>query len=83
VHENYTASTDEPVSVPVCSIRGSNDGLVSAEQAQELRKATSSDFSFIELPGDHMYLADRAQEVLGLIEGQIRRRLISRCRPPA
>jgi surfactin synthase thioesterase subunit len=70
MHENYTPSTDEPVSVPVCSIRGSNDGLVSAEQAQEWRKATSSEFSFIELPGDHMYLVDRAQEVLDLIEAK-------------
>jgi surfactin synthase thioesterase subunit len=49
---------------------GSNDGLVSAEQAQEWRKATSSEFSFIELPGDHMYLADRAQGVLDLIEAK-------------
>jgi hypothetical protein len=49
---------------------GSNDGLVSAEQAQEWRKATSSEFSFIEFPGDHMYLVDRAQEVLDLIEAK-------------
>ena len=70
IHENYTPSTDEPVSVPVCSILGSNDGLVSAEQAQEWRKATSSEFSFIELPGGHRYLVDRAQEVLGLIEAK-------------
>jgi surfactin synthase thioesterase subunit len=54
--------------VPVCSIRGSNDGLASAEQAQEWRKATSSEFSFIEFAGDQMYLVDRAQEVLDLIE---------------
>ncbi len=60
MHEDYTPSTDEPVSVPVCSIRGRNDGLVSTEQAQEWRKATSSEFSFIELPGDHMYVVDRA-----------------------
>jgi hypothetical protein len=48
--------------------RRSGRGLVSAEQAQEWRKATSSEFSFIEFPGDHMYLVDRAQEVLDLIE---------------
>ena len=70
MHGNYTPSTDEPVSVPVCSIRGSNDGLVRAEQAQEWRNATSGEFSFIELPGDHTYLVDRAQEVLDLIEAK-------------
>ncbi len=78
MHENYTPSTEEPVSVPVCSIRGSNDGLVSAEQAQEWRKATLSEFSFIELPGDPMYLVDRTQEVLDLIEAKSVDGLLSR-----
>ena len=41
-----------------------------AEQAQEWRKATSREFSIIELPGDHMYLVGRAQEVLDLIEAK-------------
>ena len=68
MHENYVPSIDEPVQVPICSLRGSSDGLVSAEQAQEWRKATTSEFSYAELPGDHMYLVDRAQEVLDLIE---------------
>jgi hypothetical protein len=49
---------------------GQQRRLVSAEQAQEWRNATSGEFSFIELPGDHMYLADRAQEVLDLIEAE-------------
>lgn len=67
MHENYVPSTDDPVSVPICSIRGSSDGLVSAEQAREWRNATTSDFSYAELPGDHMYLVDRAPELLDLI----------------
>lgn len=68
MHENYVPSTDEPVSVPICSIRGSCDGLVGAEQAQEWQKATTGKFSYAEFPGDHMYLVDRAGEVLDLIE---------------
>ncbi|MGW4020937.1 thioesterase II family protein [Streptomyces sp. NPDC005009] len=68
MHENYVPSTDEPVSVPICSMRGSSDGLVSAEQAQEWRKATTGDFGYAEFPGDHMFLVDRGQEVLDLIE---------------
>jgi surfactin synthase thioesterase subunit len=70
MHENYVPSTDEPVSVPICSIRGNSDGLVSAEQAQEWRKATTGKFSYAELPGGHMYLVDRARKVLDLIEAE-------------
>ncbi|MFD7473539.1 thioesterase II family protein [Streptomyces sp. NPDC059837] len=70
MHENYVPSTDEPVSVPICSIRGDFDGLVSAEQAQEWRDATTGEFSCAEFPGDHMYLVDRAPEVLDLIEAE-------------
>ncbi|MFI1381988.1 thioesterase II family protein [Embleya sp. NPDC020886] len=73
MHENYLPSTDEPVSVPICSIRGGSDGLVSADQAQEWRKATTGEFEYAEFPGDHMYLVDRGREVLDLIEAQSRR----------
>ncbi|WP_329263159.1 alpha/beta fold hydrolase [Streptomyces sp. NBC_01478] len=70
MHENYVPSTDERVSVPICSIRGGSDGLVGAEQAQEWRSATTGDFSYTEFPGDHMYLVDHAREVLDLIEAE-------------
>ncbi|MCM2390469.1 thioesterase II family protein [Streptomyces albipurpureus] len=69
MHENYVPSSDKPLSVPICSVRGSSDGLVAAEQAQEWRMATTDKFSYVEFPGDHMYLVDSAREVLGLIEG--------------
>lgn len=69
MHENYVPSTGDPVPVPVDSIRGAGDRLVSAEEAREWRKATSREFSYTELPGDHMYLVDRAREVLDLIDG--------------
>lgn len=70
MHENYVPSIDEPLSVPICSIRGSADGLVSAEQAREWRRATTGEFSCAEFPGDHMYLVDHAREVLDLIEAE-------------
>jgi surfactin synthase thioesterase subunit len=70
MHENYVPSTDEPVSVPICSLRGSVDGLVSAEQALEWRQATTAEFSHAEFPGDHMYLVDQAREVLDVIEAE-------------
>ncbi|OPC84027.1 thioesterase [Embleya scabrispora] len=70
MHENYLPSTDDPVSVPICSIRGSSDGLVDADQAREWRDATTSTFTYAEFPGDHMYLVDSAREILDLIEAQ-------------
>jgi surfactin synthase thioesterase subunit len=70
MHENYVPSTDEPVSVPICSIRGSSDTLVTAEEAQGWRDATTSEFSFVEFPGGHMYLVDRGQEVLNVIAAE-------------
>lgn len=70
MHENYLPSTDEPVPVPICSLRGSSDGLVSADQAQEWQKATTAEFSYAEFPGDHMYVVDRAREVLDVIEAE-------------
>jgi surfactin synthase thioesterase subunit len=70
MHENYVPSTDDPVAVPICSIRGSDDGLVSVEEAHEWRDATTGEFSYAEIPGDHMYLVDRAKEVLDVIEDE-------------
>lgn len=70
MHENYVPSTDAPVSVPICSLRGDHDGLVTAEEAQQWRDATTGGFSFVQFPGDHMYLVDRAREVLDVIEAE-------------
>lgn len=70
MHENYLPSTDDPVSVPICSLRGDCDGLVTAQEAQQWRDATTADFSYVEFPGDHMYLVDRGREVLDVIEAE-------------
>lgn len=73
MHENYVPSTDEVLSVPVCSLRGSSDGLVEAEQAQRWRQATTGEFTYAEFPGDHMYLVDSGREVLDLIGAELAR----------
>lgn len=70
MHENYVPSTDEPVPVPISSMRGNCDTLVTAQQAQEWRKATTGEFSYTEFPGGHMYLVDHAQQVLDMIEAE-------------
>jgi surfactin synthase thioesterase subunit len=69
MHESYVPSTDVPVSVPICSLRGDSDGLVTAEEARQWREATTSDeFGYVEFPGDHMYLVDLGAQVLDVIE---------------
>ncbi|MFI6039935.1 thioesterase II family protein [Streptomyces sp. NPDC051315] len=70
MHENYVPSSDALLTVPICSLRGSSDGLVAADQAQEWQKATTGEFSYAEFPGDHMYLVDSAPEILELIAAQ-------------
>ncbi|MER5811441.1 alpha/beta fold hydrolase [Streptomyces sp. NPDC002033] len=70
MHESYVPSTDVPVSVPVCSLRGSVDGLVTAEEARQWRAATTAGFTYAEFPGDHMYLVDAGSAVLDVIEAQ-------------
>ncbi|MFI6985630.1 thioesterase II family protein [Embleya sp. NPDC050154] len=70
MHENYVPSVDEPVSVPICSLRGDSDGLVTAEEARQWRDATTGAFSYVEFPGDHMYLVDLGREVLEVIAAE-------------
>ncbi|MYW00678.1 alpha/beta fold hydrolase [Streptomyces sp. SID3343] len=70
MHENYVPSTDVRVSVPICSLRGDFDGLVTAAEARQWRDATTSGFSCVEFPGDHMYLVDQGREVLDVIEAE-------------
>lgn len=73
MHEAYVPSTDDPVTVPITSLRGDHDGLVTAEEAQQWRDATTGDFSYAEFPGDHMYLVDLGREVLDVIEAECAR----------
>ncbi|MBR8638264.1 thioesterase [Streptomyces tuirus] len=68
MHEAYVPSTEEPLRAPITAIRGRGDELVTAEQADEWRKATDREFTRIEVDGGHMYLAEGAAPLLRLIE---------------
>lgn len=70
MHEAYVPSTDDRVSVPICSLRGDHDGLVTVQEARQWKDATTAGFSYREFPGDHMYLVDQGQEVLDVIEAE-------------
>ncbi len=73
MHEAYVPSTDDPVSVPITSLRGEADGLVTAEEGRQWRDATTAAFGYTEFPGDHMYLVDQGREVLDVIEAECAR----------
>ncbi|MEU8793007.1 alpha/beta fold hydrolase [Streptomyces sp. NPDC048643] len=67
MHENYVPSTDTPLAVPICSLRGAWDGLVTAAEARQWQDATTAGFTYAELPGDHMYLVDHGRDILDTI----------------
>lgn len=70
MHENYVPSTDTPLAVPVCSLRGAWDGLVTAAEARQWQDATTVGFTYAEFPGDHMYLVDHGRDILDTITAQ-------------
>jgi surfactin synthase thioesterase subunit len=67
MHENYVPSTDTPLAVPICSLRGARDGLVTAAEARQWQDATTAGFTYAEFPGDHMYLVDHGRDILDTI----------------
>ncbi|MEU0949233.1 thioesterase domain-containing protein [Streptomyces canus] len=64
MHENYKPRSDEPITVPVTALRGSDDTLVGADQAREWSGVTTAAFHYVEIPGRHMYLVDAARPLL-------------------
>ncbi|MDQ1740446.1 MAG: hypothetical protein QOE53_2098 [Pseudonocardiales bacterium] len=71
MHENYLAASPEPLDVPITSIRGADDELVSAEQAAEWQAATTAGCELREVPGNHMYLIDSPAELVRLMAAEL------------
>jgi surfactin synthase thioesterase subunit len=67
LHENYQATSTEPLAVPITALRGERDELVSREQAEQWARVTRGPFAYRELPGGHMYLVDEQERVLHVI----------------
>jgi surfactin synthase thioesterase subunit len=71
LHENYLAPPARLLDVPITSIRGSEDELVSAEQAAEWNAATSAGCQLREVPGNHMYFVDSPAELVRLMDAEL------------
>ncbi|MEV5676432.1 MULTISPECIES: thioesterase II family protein [unclassified Streptomyces] len=67
MHESYVALSDTPLPVPITSVRGSTDTLVTPDQAMEWGKATGREFDFVEVEGGHMYLVDNAEGLIRVL----------------
>lgn len=67
MHEEYRAPHGTTVNTPITAVRGAEDNLVSASDAQEWASATGAGFGYAELPGGHMYLLDRRAELIELV----------------
>jgi len=68
MHEGYAPASREPLAVPVTSVRGQDDDLVSADQAGEWAAATRAAFGRVEVPGGHMYLVETPHTLVRLLE---------------
>ncbi|MFJ3880266.1 thioesterase II family protein [Streptomyces sp. NPDC090077] len=69
MHEDYKPSSADPLSVPITALRGAEDTLVSEGEAGQWAAATRGGFTYMELPGGHMYLAESAERLLDTMGG--------------
>jgi surfactin synthase thioesterase subunit len=64
MHEGYRATRQSPLTIPITSLRGKADDLVSASEADGWSEATTAGLHTIEPPGGHMYIIDDPEPVL-------------------
>ncbi|MGW5049098.1 thioesterase II family protein [Streptomyces griseoluteus] len=67
MHETYRRQDGKPLRVPVTALRGRHDALASLDDIRGWREVTDGDFETVELPGEHMYLAESPRLLLELI----------------
>lgn len=71
MHESYRPTSDQPLSAPITSLRGSKDELVDPAQAAQWERATTGAFSTAEIDGGHMYVVDRSEALLALVGAEL------------
>ncbi|MFJ6936688.1 thioesterase II family protein [Streptomyces sp. NPDC101132] len=64
MHESYVPDAEQVLPVPVTSLRGTADTLVSREEAAAWARTTTGGYHEAELAGGHMYLTDSAPELI-------------------
>ncbi len=67
MHENYRPGQAGPLPLPVTSVLGADDHLVSRDQAAGWQAVTARPLRLVEVAGGHMYLAESAGDLLDVI----------------
>ncbi|MDF3300840.1 thioesterase II family protein [Streptomyces tropicalis] len=73
MHESYVPADELPLPVPVTSLRGTADTLVTRGEAEAWARVTDAGFRHVELAGGHMYLTESAPELLRILAGDLNR----------
>lgn len=71
MHENYRPSTNDRLSAPITSLRGSDDRLVTAAEGARWSEVAGAGFEYVELPGGHMYLIESAPDLFKLFDATV------------
>jgi surfactin synthase thioesterase subunit len=67
MHETYEWRDRTPLPVPVTAVRGRDDALASLDDIHGWQASTDGGFEAVELPGEHMYLAESPRPLLELV----------------
>lgn len=73
ITDGYRPSSTSPLDVPVTVVRGAGDTFVSRDDAAAWADVTTAGCEVVELPGEHMYLAEwrPLAEVLDRVSAQV------------
>jgi surfactin synthase thioesterase subunit len=66
MHEAYSANGKTLLDIPVISVRGRDDELVSQQDATAWQEVTCVPLQAVEMEGNHMYLADHPDQLMRL-----------------
>lgn len=67
MHEDYRPDSTATLKMPIMTVRGNGDSLVSRAQVAQWSRATSGAVHHEELPGGHMYFVAQPKLLLDLI----------------
>lgn len=71
LHESYAPLPGPPLRAPITCLRGADDSLVAAADAQGWHQASSAGCEMVEFPGGHMYLVDDPAAPLRVIRERL------------
>jgi surfactin synthase thioesterase subunit len=71
MHESYYPPEGQTLEVPITSVRGTEDELVSHAEAAQWQSATTKPIQLIEIQGGHMYLTKSPDRLLRMIESLV------------